>query len=78
MDWVNVVGHQKAAHRMLLELYSPETIMEDELQRKILSWCARFDHAAGLKPGYETVLERDWFCAREEYYRHQLRATLMV
>lgn len=70
-DWVNVVGHQKAAHRMLLELYSPDTIMEDELQRKTLSWYSRFDLTAGLISGYETVLGRDWFCAREEYYRHQ-------
>lgn len=70
-DWVNVVGHQKAAHRMLLELYSPDTIMEDELQRKILSWYSRFDLTAGLISGYETVLGRDWFCAREEYYRQQ-------
>lgn len=66
-----MVGHQKAAHRMLLELYSPGTIMEDELQRKILSWYSRFDLTAGLISGYETVLGRDWFCAREEYYRHQ-------
>lgn len=45
--------------------------MEDELQRKILSWYSRFDLTAGLISGYETVLGRDWFCAREEYYRHQ-------
>lgn len=70
-DWVNVVGHQKAAHQMLLELYSPDTIMEDELQRKILSWYSRFDLTAGLISGYETVLGRDWFCAREEFYRQQ-------
>lgn len=57
-DWFNVVGHQKAAHRMLLELYSPETIMEDELQRKILSWYSRFGLTAGLISGYETVLGR--------------------
>lgn len=66
-----MVGHQKAAHRMLVELYSPETIMEDELQRKILSWYSRFDLTAGLISGYETVLGRDWFYAREEYYRQQ-------
>lgn len=58
-DWVNVVGRQKAAYRMLLELYSPDTIMDDELQRKILSWYSRFDLTAGLISGYETVLGRD-------------------
>lgn len=45
--------------------------MEDELQRKILSWYSRFDLTAGLISGYETVLGRNWFCAREEYYRQQ-------
>lgn len=45
--------------------------MEDKLQRKILAWYSRFDLTAGLISGYETVLGRNWFCAREEYYRQQ-------
>ena len=65
------MGHQKAAHRMLLELYSADSIMESEVQRKILSWYSRFDIFAGLMSGYETMLAREWFCANEDYYRHQ-------
>lgn len=45
--------------------------MNSEVQRKILSWYSRFDLFAGLMSGYETMLAREWFCANEEYYRHQ-------
>lgn len=58
---------------MLLELYSPDSIMESEVQRKILSWYSRFDVFAGLMSGNETMLAREWFCANEDYYRHQSR-----
>lgn len=70
-DWVNLLGHQKAAHGILLELYSADSIMNSEVQRKILSWYSRFDLFAGLMSGYETMLAREWFCANEDYYRHQ-------
>lgn len=56
---------------MLLELYSADSIMESEVQRKILSWYSRFDIFAGLMSGYETMLAREWFCANENHYRHQ-------
>ena len=66
-----MLSHQKAAYEMLLELYSPETIADTEVQRKILAWYARFDLFAGLMSGYETVLGREWMLAYERYYTHQ-------
>ena len=56
---------------MLMELYSPHTIMETEVRRKILAWYLRFDVMGGLLSGYETVLGRDWFVAAEIYYHEQ-------
>lgn len=46
--YVNLLGHQQAAKQMLLELYSPRSIMETELRRKILAWYTRFDLTGGL------------------------------
>ena len=70
-DYVSLLGHQKAAYGMLMELYSPHTIMETEVRRKILVWYSRFDVMGGLLSGYETVLGRDWFVAAETYYHEQ-------
>ena len=53
---------------MLLELYTPENIMETEVRRKILAWYARFDLFAGLMSGGQTRLGREWFDANEQYY----------
>jgi len=53
---------------MLLELYTPETIIQTEMSRKILGWYTRFDLFAGLMSGYETVLSREWMAASEHYY----------
>lgn len=58
---------------MLVELYSPNTIMVSEVRRKILNWYARFDLFAGLMSGYETVLAREWFYACQRYHLQQLQ-----
>ena len=65
---MNLLGHQKAACGMLLELYSVNSIMQTEIQRKILAWYARFDLFAGLMSGSATVLGREWFFANQQYY----------
>lgn len=70
-DLVSLLGHQKAAYEMLLELYSSHSIMETEVRRKILAWYSRFDVMGGLMSGYQTVLGREWFVATEDYYRQQ-------
>ncbi|MCJ1387347.1 hypothetical protein MMC18_000190 [Xylographa bjoerkii] len=67
-DWVNLLSHQKAAYEMLLEIYTPETIMQTETSRKILGWYTRFDIFAGLMSGDKTVLSREWIAASEVYH----------
>ncbi|KAL9131544.1 MAG: hypothetical protein Q9217_000558 [Psora testacea] len=69
-DWVSLLGHQQAAHRMLLELYDPESIVENELRRRILAWYIRFDLTGGIMSGNETALGREWFTALATHY-HQ-------
>ncbi|KAL9015879.1 MAG: hypothetical protein Q9185_006750 [Variospora sp. 1 TL-2023] len=70
-DWVNLIGHQKAAFSMLTEFYSADSITENELGRKILAWYARFDLFTGFMSGYETVLGREWLGANERYHTEQ-------
>lgn len=56
---------------MLMEFYTIESIMENELRRKILAWYARFELFTGFMSGYETVLGREWFGTNESFHRGQ-------
>ncbi|KAL9603445.1 MAG: hypothetical protein Q9219_001132 [cf. Caloplaca sp. 3 TL-2023] len=67
-DWVNLLGHHKAAYSMLTELHTAESIMESEVRRKILAWYSRFDLFLGFMSGYQTVLGREWFAANHDYH----------
>lgn len=69
---MNLLGHQKAAFEMLVELYKPQTVMHTEASRKVLAWYSRFDLWAGLMAGSEVTLGREWFCASVEYYEQML------
>lgn len=71
-DWVNLVGHHRAAFTMVGELYTPETMMETDLGRRIFSWVARLDVIVGLMAGNETRLPRQWFEANSTWYRNQI------
>jgi len=71
-DWVNLVGHHRAAHTMLLDLYKVDTIMETEVSRRIFTWYARFDVIVGLMSGYETRLDRQWFEANVTWHQAQI------
>ncbi|KAL9005401.1 MAG: hypothetical protein Q9188_001843 [Gyalolechia gomerana] len=72
-DWVNLLGHHRAAYSMLTELHTAESIMESEVRRKILAWYSRFDLFLGVMSGYKMVLGREWFAANEQYYVAQAR-----
>ncbi|KAG4443754.1 hypothetical protein IFR05_000745 [Cadophora sp. M221] len=71
-DWINLLGHQKAAYEILTELYTPQTAMADPMARVILGWYMRFDVFAGLMGGFETVLSREWFSYAHEFFQHQV------
>jgi hypothetical protein len=71
-DWINLLGHQKAAYEILTELYTPQTVMQSELSRVILGWYMRFDVFAGLMAGFETVLSREWFSYAQDFLQQQV------
>ena len=70
---MNLLGHQRAAHQILTDLFTPATIMQDETRRKVISWYIRFDLFAGMMSGGETVLGREWFASCAEYYKRTAR-----
>lgn len=72
-DWVNLLSHQRAAHQIITDLFTPQTIMQSETHRKIISWYIRFDLFAGMMSGGKTVLGREWFSACTEFYKRQAR-----
>jgi hypothetical protein len=67
-----LLGHQKAAYEILTELYTPQTVMQNEMPRVILSWYMRFDVFAGLMGGFETVLSREWFSYSYNFCQEQV------
>ncbi|TVY49462.1 hypothetical protein LOCC1_G000576 [Lachnellula occidentalis] len=73
-DWINLLGHQKAAFQLLTQLYTPETVMQSEMPRIILGWYMRFDVFAGLMGGFETVLSREWFSSTYEFCQRQIES----
>lgn len=71
-DWVHLSGHHRAAHHLLLELYTPQTILQTETGRQIFAWYSRFDVIAGLMAGNQTVLGREWYVEYQAYYEDQI------
>lgn len=62
------MGHQKAAYEILTRLYTPQTITQTELLRKVLLWYIRFDLFVGFQSGGESVLGREWYVVMHDYY----------
>ncbi|KAL7627559.1 hypothetical protein AAE478_001752 [Parahypoxylon ruwenzoriense] len=71
-DWVNLMGHQKAAFEILTRLYTPQTIMNSATSRMVLTWYVRFDVFVGMMGGFETNLPREWFSAAVEFCQKQI------
>ncbi|KAL5412646.1 hypothetical protein PMIN03_004119 [Paraphaeosphaeria minitans] len=70
-DWVNLMGHQKAANQMLTQLYTPRTITESPFLLKVILWYSRFDLFVGLQSGGEAILSRDWYVAVHEHFQKE-------
>lgn len=72
-DWVNLMGHQKAAYELLTRLYTPETIIQSALLRKVLLWYTRFDMFIGFQSGGDAILGREWYVTVYDYYKEEAR-----
>ncbi|KAF2774491.1 hypothetical protein EJ03DRAFT_263244 [Teratosphaeria nubilosa] len=71
-DWVNLLAHQRAALQIMTELFTTETIMQDETRRKIIVWYLRFDLFAATMSGGEPSVGREWFVAVTDFFTAQV------
>ena len=53
---------------MIQGLYTPESIMQTEKSRKILSWYTRFDTFASYLTGEGTTIGLEWFHVYDQYF----------
>ncbi|KAL2175678.1 uncharacterized protein P884DRAFT_205552 [Thermothelomyces heterothallicus CBS 202.75] len=67
-DWVNLMGHQKAAYEVFSKLFTPQTVMQTPVGRAALMWYARFDVFISIMGGFKTSLSREWFAAPVDFY----------
>lgn len=67
------MGHQRACYQLITDLFTPQTIMTDEIQRQILRWYLRFDVFAGTLSGGGNSLGYEWFEACRDYYSRVAR-----
>lgn len=67
-DWVNLMGHHKAAFEMLTRLYTPQSMTESDFLLKVILWYTRFDLFVGFQSGGEAVLGREWYVAVHDCY----------
>ncbi|KAL2135991.1 hypothetical protein VTI74DRAFT_6040 [Chaetomium olivicolor] len=73
-DWVNLMGHQKAAFEVLTQLFTPQTVMQTPVGRAALTWYARFDVFIGIMGSFKPSLSPEWFTAPVEYYESRAKA----
>ncbi|PKS09077.1 hypothetical protein jhhlp_003691 [Lomentospora prolificans] len=70
-DWINVMGHQKAALQILTNLFTPDTVMLSPVSRTILAWYQRFDVFVAVMGGFKTALPREWFTVFVDFCREK-------
>ncbi|KAF3767367.1 hypothetical protein M406DRAFT_252114 [Cryphonectria parasitica EP155] len=73
-DWVNLMGHQKAALAIFKNLFQADTIPQTPVGRILLVWYLRFDIFVASMGSIEPSLPRQW----EENLSAQCQAQLSI
>lgn len=73
-DWVNLMGHQRAAFEVLTQLFTPQSAMQSPIGRVALMWYSRFDVFTSIMGSFELSLPRPWFSTPVEYYESRAAA----
>ncbi|KAK3990106.1 adhesion and hyphal regulator 1 [Cladorrhinum sp. PSN332] len=73
-DWVNLMGHQKAALEVLTQLFTPESVMQNAVGRAVLVWYSRFDVFVGIMGSFMPTLSPDWYMAPVGYFESRATA----
>ncbi|PFH56899.1 hypothetical protein XA68_15813 [Ophiocordyceps unilateralis] len=73
-DWVNLMGHQKAALEIITQIFEPGTVMDTAVGRMCLNWYSRYDNYVAIMGGFPTGLSRQWFDVTMVYCQSQAAA----
>ncbi|KAM0328199.1 hypothetical protein ACHAQA_005606 [Verticillium albo-atrum] len=71
-DWINLMGHQRAACEIITKLFTPQTAVQTPLGRMVLAWYSRFDCFVAIMGSYPTSLPREWFSEYIDYAQSQV------
>ncbi|KAJ6789309.1 hypothetical protein PWT90_01049 [Aphanocladium album] len=71
-DWLNLMGHQRAALELFTKLFTPQTVMETRIGQICLTWYSRFDAGIALLGMLRSKLSRDWLTGAAAYYREKI------
>lgn len=70
-DWLNLMGHQRAALEIFTNLFTPQTVMETRIGQTCLVWYSRFDVGISLLSTTPSKLTREWYTAAISYFREK-------
>ncbi|KAK4231403.1 adhesion and hyphal regulator 1 [Podospora fimiseda] len=73
-DWVNLMGHQKAALEVLTQLFTPESVMQNVVGRTALIWYSRFDVFIGIMGSFMPTLSPEWYMTPLRYFEAKILA----
>ncbi|KAK2591640.1 hypothetical protein QQS21_010654 [Conoideocrella luteorostrata] len=73
-DWINLMGHQKAAFQVIRKIFTPETVMLTPVGRACLDWYSRYDCFVAIMGGFPTDLPKGWFNLMNDYNQAQMVA----
>ncbi|KAJ3497561.1 hypothetical protein NLG97_g1803 [Lecanicillium saksenae] len=71
-DWLNLMGHQRAALELFTELFTPQTVMETRIGQICLTWYSRFDVGISLLGTVRSKFSRDWLTEAAAYYSEKI------
>lgn len=69
-----MLGHQKAAFRIITKIFTPETALQTAVGRACLDWYSRYDCFVAIQGGFPTDLPKDWFNAMNDYHMSRVAA----
>ncbi|KAM3531333.1 hypothetical protein NHJ13051_000901 [Beauveria bassiana] len=72
-DWLNLMGHQRAALELLTKLFTPQTILKTRIGQICLTWYSRFDAGISFLRLTRSKLSRDWLSDAAAYYGEKIK-----
>ncbi|KAL2267633.1 hypothetical protein VTJ83DRAFT_4910 [Remersonia thermophila] len=73
-DWINLMGHQKAALEVLSHVFTPQTAVQTPAGRMAVIWYGRFDLFTSVMGSLKPSLPREWYSEQVDYFKSRAAA----